>query len=96
MGEAILKKLPMVLTDIQPGHEEENLRFLLKHNIVEYGRIPREVAFLVEEILDGKRRMNWERAHDTIIRPPGTVDVVSALNKIKPVARVKHYQEANG
>jgi processive 1,2-diacylglycerol beta-glucosyltransferase len=94
MGEAVLKKLPIVLTDIQPGHEEENLRFLLRNDVVVYGRIPREVVFLVEEFLDGKKRINWEHANETIIKPRGTVGVVEALIAIKPQALVRNYQEA--
>ena len=93
MGEAVLKKLPMVLCDIQPGHEMENLEFLRRENIVEYGRIPREVVFLVEQILDGKISFNFKHAYETIIRPPNSVDVVDAILRIKPQARVKNYQE---
>lgn len=95
MGEAILKKLPMVLTDIAPGHEEENLQFLLRHNIVEYGRIPREVVFLVEEILDGKRLKSYENCYKTIIRPDGAVDIAEALERIRTRTPVKHYQEVD-
>jgi hypothetical protein len=93
MGEAVIKQLPMVLTDIQPGHEEENLRFLLKHNIVEYGRVPREVVFMVEEFLDGKRRIDWDKSFDTIVKPPGSVSAVEALKNMRLVTLVKHYQQ---
>lgn len=93
MGEAVLKKLPLVLTDIQPGHEEENLQFLLRHNVVSYGRIPREVAFLVDEILDGKRRTDWQNAYETIIKPQGSVGILEAINHIKPAVPIKHYQD---
>ncbi len=93
MGEAIIKKLPMVLTDVQPGHEQENLKFLVKNNIVEHGRVPREVVFLVEEILEGKHRKNWENAFEKIIKPPGTISIIAALDSIRPGTRVTHYQE---
>jgi processive 1,2-diacylglycerol beta-glucosyltransferase len=93
MGEAVLKKLPIVLTDIQPGHEEENLQFLLRNNVVAYGRIPREVVFLVEEFLDGKRRIDWDHAFETIIKPHGTISAVDALKMIRPLAFVRNYQE---
>ncbi|MBX4205183.1 MAG: hypothetical protein KW788_03300 [Candidatus Doudnabacteria bacterium] len=93
MGEAVLKKLPLVLTDIQPGHEEENLQFLLRNEVVVYGRIPREVVFLVEEILSGKIASDWDHAYETIIKPAGTISVTEALMKIKPVAFVKYYQD---
>jgi processive 1,2-diacylglycerol beta-glucosyltransferase len=95
MGEAIIKHLPMVLTDIMPGHEEENLRFLLDHNVVEYGRIPREVVFLVEEFLDGKRAIDWDNAHETVLRPKGAVNIADALGAIRPQpqAKIRNYQE---
>lgn len=93
MGEAVLKKLPLVLTDIAPGHEQENLEFLVRHGVAHYGRIPREVVFLVEEILDGRKATNWEQAFRTIIKPEGTVGAIEALHAIRPRALVRNYQE---
>lgn len=95
MGEAIIKRLPMVLTDIAPGHEEENLQFLLNNNIVEYGRIPREVLFLVEEILDGKLRKSFDQASKTIIKPDGSTTIIEALERLQLNSKVKHYQEVD-
>lgn len=93
MGEAVLRKLPMVLTDIAPGHETENLQFLLKNNIVEYGRIPREVTFLVEEILDGKRKKPWERLFKKIIQPDTAISLPKILERIRPENRIVNYQD---
>ena len=93
MGEAILKRLPMVLTDIRPGHEKENLKYLVSNNIVEYGRIPREVVFLVEEILEGRKRKSWDNAFEKIIHPKEAVGLIAALDTVRPQALVKHYQE---
>ncbi len=95
MGEAVLKKLPIILTDISPGHEEENLKYLLKNNIVDYARIPREVTFLVEQYLSGKKKMkSWGQAYRKIVLPDGSVSLIQALNRVKPVTTVTHYQEA--
>jgi processive 1,2-diacylglycerol beta-glucosyltransferase len=93
MGEAILKKLPLVITDAMPGHEELNLKYLLKNNIVDYGRVPREVTFLVEEILEGRRKRSWDQAYEKIIKPKQFVTIIEALNTVKPTTRVTHYQE---
>ncbi len=97
MGEAVLKKLPMVLTDIRPGHEQANLEFLLKNNIVVHARVPREAVFLAEQILDKKIRIDWDNAYKTIVQPPQSVSIAEALNRIKPAEtslKVTHYQEA--
>lgn len=97
MAEAVIKKLPMVITDAKPGHEVINLDFLLKHGIVDHGRIPREVVFLVEQILDGRIRRDWDKCFKTIVKPEGVIGIDEALNAIKPEVSatgltVKNYQ----
>lgn len=81
MAEAVIKKLPMVLTDVRPGHELINLEYLLRHNIVQYGRIPREVVFQVEQILSGRLAGNFEKSYNTIVKPAGSVSVVEAVRR---------------
>lgn len=96
MAEAVVKNLPMVLTDVRPGHEFANLEYLLQNEIVQYGRIPREVVFLVEEILAKKYKYNNQSAFEKIIRPSGSVDVVWALERFNFASdplKVKNYQE---
>ncbi|OGE81803.1 MAG: hypothetical protein A3H72_01810 [Candidatus Doudnabacteria bacterium RIFCSPLOWO2_02_FULL_48_8] len=82
MAEAVVKKLPMVLTDVRPGHELVNLEYLLHNNIAYYARIKREVAFLAEQILEGKLKINFESAFAKIIKPPKSVSVVDSLRTI--------------
>src|SRR6185436_13825358 len=84
MGEAVLKKLPIILTDVRPGHEQMNLDFLLLRNVAKYARIPREAVYLTEQFLDNKLRIDWDNAKRTIITPPGSISIVEALNRIKP------------
>jgi processive 1,2-diacylglycerol beta-glucosyltransferase len=84
MAEAVAKKLPMVLTDVRPGHEQANLDFLVKNNVAVYGRIPAEVVFLVEEILDGKSRIDLLKAFETIIKPPGSIEILDVILRICP------------
>ena len=94
MIEAVLKKLPMIMTDIRPGHELINLEFLLKNQIVEYARIPREVLFLVEQVLDSKIRKNFVHAHKVIIKPDNAISLLEALKPLHPEAaelKVSYY-----
>ncbi len=94
MCEAVVKKLPIILTDVRPGHEWENLEYLVKHKIADYARIPREAVFLAEQVLDGKIKRDWIQIEAKVIRPPASVSVVDALEKIKPQTppiQVKNY-----
>jgi processive 1,2-diacylglycerol beta-glucosyltransferase len=84
MCEAIVKKLPIILTDVRPGHEWVNLEYLLKWRIADYGRIPREAVFLAEQVLDGKIQRNWKEIEAKVIRPPGSITILEAINRIKP------------
>lgn len=99
MAETVVVKLPMVITDVRAGHELINLNFLLSKSIVDHGRIPREVVFLVEQILDGRIRRNWPQAYETIVHPQGSISITEALNLIKPEVlntglTVKNYQSS--
>jgi processive 1,2-diacylglycerol beta-glucosyltransferase len=95
MAEAVAKKLPMVLTDVRPGHEQANLDYLLANRMAVYGRIPAEVVFLVESILEGKKLVDLPQAYNLIIKPSGWTDVVDAIRKIKPLPslRIQNYQK---
>ncbi len=96
MAEAVVKKLPMVLTDIRPGHEQINLEYLVKKGIAKYARIPREVVFMVEQILEGKLNFNHEASFKAIVKPEGAVAVAEAINSINPEKnglRVRNYQD---
>jgi processive 1,2-diacylglycerol beta-glucosyltransferase len=84
MSEAVIKKLPMVLTDVRPGHEMKNLEYLVRQQIVEYARIPREVVFLVEEILKGKIKKDFSHSFETIVRPKSAVNIADAVDKLAP------------
>ncbi len=95
MCEAVLKKLPIILTDVRPGHEWANLEYLTKNKIADYARIPREAVFLAEQVLDGKIQRDWSSIRAKVIAPPGSVSVVKAISKVKPTTpavEVKHYQ----
>ncbi len=95
MAEAVVKKLPMVLTDIRPGHELINLQYLVQNGIAQYARIPREAVFMVEQILDGKTKTDWAACINKIVKPPGAVTVVEAVESISPAPspiNVKNYQ----
>ena len=59
-----------------------NLEYLLHNNIAYYARIKREVAFLAEQILEGKLKINFESAFAKIIKPPKSVSVVDSLRTI--------------
>ncbi|MEJ0021695.1 MAG: glycosyltransferase [Candidatus Doudnabacteria bacterium] len=100
MGEALLKKLPIILTNIHPGHEQSNLEYLVRNNIAQYARNPTEAVFFVEQILDGKLKKDWEHAFSKLIAPKGAVSVASAIGRIRPEEpekyggiTVKNYQE---
>jgi processive 1,2-diacylglycerol beta-glucosyltransferase len=100
MAEAVVKKLPMILTDIRPGHELINLNYLVKNGIAQYARIPREAVFMAEQVLDGKLTFNHERNYKKIVKPEGSVSLVSAIESIAPettsvgsTLKVSHYQE---
>lgn len=96
MAEAVAKNLPMILTDVRPGHEMANLEYLLKNNIAQYARIPREAVFLVEEILAKRAKYQNRSAFEKIIKPPGSVDLLAAIERVHPAKEqlnVKNYQE---
>lgn len=99
MAEAVAKRLPMVLTDVRPGHEMKNLEYLVRNGIADYGRIPVEAVFLIEQILDGKIRRNWEQATERILKPNGSITVLQAIKLTLPEKldaaelKVKNYQE---
>jgi processive 1,2-diacylglycerol beta-glucosyltransferase len=95
MCEAILKRLPIILTDVRPGHEWINLEYLLKWKIADYGRIPREAVFLAEQVLDGKIQRNWKEIEAKVIKPPDSVSILEAVQRVKPTNApipVKNYQ----
>jgi processive 1,2-diacylglycerol beta-glucosyltransferase len=95
MCEAVVKKLPIILTDVRPGHEWENLEYLMKFKIADYARIPREAVFLAEQVLDGKIKRNWPEIEAKVIKPPGSLTIIEALDSIKPETppiEVKNYQ----
>lgn len=96
MAEAVIKRLPIIITDARPGHELINLTFLLNNNVVDYGRIPREVVFIVEQLLEGKIKRNWPELDRIILKPDGAKTVIEALETIKPQPlglNVRNYQE---
>lgn len=100
MGEALLKKLPIILTDIHPGHEQVNLEYLVRNNIAQYARNPAEALFFIEQILDGKLRKDWNHSFSKLISPKGTASVTEAIDRIRPQEpvkfgglTVKNYQE---
>jgi processive 1,2-diacylglycerol beta-glucosyltransferase len=95
MCEAIIKRLPIILTDVRPGHERANLEYLLRWRVAEYGRISREAVFLAEQVLEGKSQRNWKEIESKVIKPPGSVTILEALGRVKPAApavEVKNYQ----
>ena len=96
MAEAVIKRLPIVITDARPGHEFINLTFLLNNLVVDYGRIPREVVFIVEQLLEGKIKRNWPELDKIILKPDGAKTVIEALDTIKSQTlglNVRNYQE---
>ena len=98
MAEAVVKKLPIIITDAKPGHELINLNYLLAHGVIDFARIPREAVFLVEQVLDGRIRRNWQQAYELVVRPNKAEEIVSAINRIKPKIqasnpKVRNYQE---
>lgn len=95
IGEAIIKKLPMIMTCVRPGHEVINLEYLVKNKIVEYARIPREAVFLAEQVLDGKLKKDWDEAFKKVIQPQRRTSLIQALEQIKPQTQglnVRNYQ----
>jgi processive 1,2-diacylglycerol beta-glucosyltransferase len=89
MGEAMLKKLPIILTDVQPGHEQMNLEYLVENGLAQHARNSAEAAFFVEQILDGKVKRDWNRANTKLIKPLGAESVASAIDRIRPEESVK-------
>jgi len=95
MAEAVIKKLPIVFVDVRPGHEQKNLEYLTAHGIGQYARISREATFMVEQILDGRQKINHDLNIKAIVHPPGAVSVLEAIASINPELgslRVKNYQ----
>ncbi len=98
MAEAVIKKLPMVLTDVRPGHELINLDYLLRWGIVQYARNSREVVFQVEQLLEAKLPNSSEKSFAKIVKPPGSVTVLEAIGRLalKPESpRVINYQQSS-
>ncbi len=96
MAEAVVKKLPMILTDIRPGHELINLDYLVDKGVAKYARIPREAVIMAEQVLDGKIVFNHESNFEAIVKPKGSVELTSAIDEIAPEPvglKVSHYQE---
>lgn len=95
MVEAVIKRVPMIITDVRPGHELKNLEFLLNHHVVEFSRNKQEAAFLVEQVLSGKR-WNFTQAYDAIISPKNSKSLLEALAIVTPNdtgIKVQNYQE---
>jgi processive 1,2-diacylglycerol beta-glucosyltransferase len=96
MAEAVVKHLPMILTDIRPGHELINLNYLVDRGIARYARIPREAVYLAEQVLDHKIVFDHQRNLETIVKPKGSVTVTEAVDYIAPEPlefKVSNYQE---
>jgi processive 1,2-diacylglycerol beta-glucosyltransferase len=93
MGEAIKKKLPLILTDINPGHEQINLEYLVRNGIAQFARNPAEVTYLVEQIFAGKIKKDWMRAETLLIHPPEAVSIVEAINSIDTQPVIQNYQD---
>jgi processive 1,2-diacylglycerol beta-glucosyltransferase len=100
MAQAVVKKLPIVFIDVRPGHEQKNLEYLLAHGIGQFARIPREAVFMVEQVLEGKARTDWEAASMAIVQPAGRDNLVDLIDRLKPEEnlsasglKVKNYQE---
>lgn len=95
MAEAVVKKLPIILTQVLPGHETINLNYLLEHKLADFARNSREAAFMAEQILEGKLNRDWQRAYEKIVRPKNAVDLLQALERIAPIQtqgiEVNHY-----
>ena len=101
MGEAILKKLPLILTEIHPGHEQLNLEYLVHNGISQFARNPAEALYFIEQILDGKSKKDWLQAESKLIKPIGAVSVADAIDGIRPEEpvntsglKIKNYQES--
>jgi processive 1,2-diacylglycerol beta-glucosyltransferase len=97
MAEAVIKKLPMVLTDIRPGHELINLEYLVKQGIVRYGKTTREAVFLAEQILLKKIVFDHDQSFKKIVKPEGSVTVAQALKILNPKPadlKIKNYQQS--
>lgn len=95
MAEATMKNLPIVFVDVRAGHEMINLKYLLSRGIGVYARIPREVQFFVEEVLDNHLTFDFAKGLEAIVSPPGAISVASAIDSINPQLmslKVKHYQ----
>jgi hypothetical protein len=96
MAQAVVKRLPIVFTDVRAGHELINLNYLLDHGVGCYARIPREVLFMVEQILDGKMHFDFEKAYISIVKPQDSTTIIQAIDSINPedqAVLVKNYQE---
>lgn len=81
--EAIVKKLPMVLTGVQPGQEFKNLEYMLNHNLAPYSPHPAEVVFFVEKILNGKK-IDLNKAYEKIIKPLNSKPLEDVIAEILP------------
>jgi len=97
MAEAVVKKLPMILTDIRPGHELINLNYLVAKGVAKYARIPREAVFMAEQVLDGKILFNHEANFKHIVKPAGSIPLSEAIEALAPTdsssLKVSNYQE---
>ncbi len=96
IAEAVAKKLPVVLIDAHPGHEQANIEYLVRHNIVAYGRIAREAAFLVEKALTANTTKQATINFEKLIHPPGAHNIVEAIDLIAPPPKnppIKSYLE---
>ncbi|OGE80471.1 MAG: hypothetical protein A2660_01255 [Candidatus Doudnabacteria bacterium RIFCSPHIGHO2_01_FULL_45_18] len=96
MAEAVVKKLPMILTDIRPGHELINLNYLVSRGIAKYARIPREASAMAEQVLDGQIRFDHAANFTKIVKPKDSVSLIVAIESVSSELeglKVSHYQD---
>jgi len=82
IAEAVIKGLPIVITDAHPGHEMRNMEYLERHSIAWHGRTPMEVVRLVEQILKGEIKHDKNAAYEKIIQPTDSMELTAALKRL--------------
>jgi len=80
--EALIKSLPMLISNVIPGQEEGNLKLLELHNACWRLLSPRDLTKIVKNILDNPKILEEKQRNiSAIAKPNATRDIVDIILK---------------
>ncbi len=96
LSQAAATKTPVIMTDTDLLENQENFRFLQEQSALAVGRIPAEVVFLVESMLEGRKVTNLNGAYELSAVPKNSLLLSDALSSVNPSStglKVQNYQK---